>query len=62
VRAAASTSKCPILITLGEHDWLDADHVTDFSSDLKEKGLEVSLKVFLTTETAASHGPFDIGK
>jgi hypothetical protein len=33
--------------------------VTDFSSDLKEKGLEVSLKVFLTTETAASHGPFD---
>jgi hypothetical protein len=23
VRAAASTSKCPILITLGEHDWLE---------------------------------------
>jgi|SRR5450631_2065190 hypothetical protein len=34
VRAAASTSKCLILIILGEHDWLDADHVTDFSSDL----------------------------
>ena len=51
--------KCPVLMTFGEHDWLDARHATALCAALKDAGADVTLKVFAAAETAASHGQAD---
>jgi dienelactone hydrolase len=51
--------KCPVLVTLGEHGWLDASDEASFSHYFEEHGLDISMKVFSASETAASHGHFD---
>lgn len=50
---------CPILVALGEHDWLDAAHVTRCCDALVADGLDLELKIFSAAETAASHAQFD---
>jgi len=51
--------KCPILMTFGEHDWLDIRHADALCEALKDEGADVTLKVFAATETAAAHGQSD---
>lgn len=51
--------KCPILVALGEHDWLDAGHVTQCCDALALSGQQIDLKIFTASETAASHAQFD---
>jgi dienelactone hydrolase len=55
----AKRIRCPILVALGEYDLLDAHHAADFCEALKKAGLDISLKVFSATETAASHAQSD---
>jgi dienelactone hydrolase len=50
---------CPVLITMGEHGWLEADHVTNLFHQLKGDCRDVSLKIFRGSETAASQGHSD---
>jgi dienelactone hydrolase len=50
---------CPVLITLGEHGWLVADHVTELFDQLQAAHRDISLKIFSRTETAASQGHAD---
>lgn len=51
--------KCPILMTFGEHDWLDIRHARSLRDALMEEGADVTLKVFSATETAAAHAQSD---
>ncbi|EKS38936.1 alpha/beta hydrolase family protein [Afipia clevelandensis] len=51
--------KCPILMTFGEHDWLDTRHAVALSAALREEGADVTLKIFSAAETAAAHGQSD---
>jgi pimeloyl-ACP methyl ester carboxylesterase len=51
--------RCPTLVTFGERDWLDIGHATEMCRVLKEAGADVTLKVFSTDETAASHAQTD---
>lgn len=51
--------RCPTLVTLGERDWLDVDHVTEICRVLREAGADVTLKVFSAAETGASHAQAD---
>lgn len=51
--------KCPILMTFGEHDWLDLRHADALCGALKDEGVDVTLKVFSAAETAAAHGQSD---
>jgi dienelactone hydrolase len=55
----AKRIRCPILVTLGEYDWLETNYATEFYSFLKEAGIDISLKVFSAAETAASHAQID---
>ncbi len=55
----AKRINCPILVVLGEHDFLDASYAADFCKALKEAGLDITLRVFSATETAASHAQID---
>ena len=55
----ARNIKCPVLITLGEHGWLPADRVTDLFHQLQADHEDISLKIFLGSETAASQGHTD---
>jgi dienelactone hydrolase len=55
----AKRIRCPILVTLGECDWLETDYAAEFYSYLKEAGIDISLKIFLAAETAASHAQID---
>jgi dienelactone hydrolase len=55
----AKRIRCPILVTLGECDWLEISHAAEFYSYLKEVGIDISLKIFLATETGASHAQID---
>ncbi len=48
--------KCPILMTFGEHDWIDLRHADTLCAALVDEGVDVTLKVFSATETAAAHG------
>ncbi len=50
---------CPILVALGEHDWLEAGYVTLCCDALVADGLKIDLKVFPASETAASHAQLD---
>ncbi|MDB5551850.1 MAG: hypothetical protein JWL86_1834 [Rhizobium sp.] len=55
----AKRIRCPILVTLGEFDWLETSYAAEFYSYLRETGVDISLKVFLAAETAASHAQID---
>ena len=55
----ARNIRCPILVALGEHDWLDADHVTRCCNALVADGVKLDLKIFSASETAASHAQRD---
>jgi dienelactone hydrolase len=55
----AKRIRCPILVTLGEYDWLETNYAAQFYRYLKETGIDISLKIFLAAETAASHGQID---
>ena len=55
----ANRIRCPILVTLGECDWLKTNYVAEFYNYLKEAGVDISLKVFMAAETAASHAQID---
>jgi hypothetical protein len=48
-----------MLVALGEHDWLDAGHVTQCCDALIADGQEIELKIFSASETAASHAQLD---
>lgn len=58
-RHGLNSIKCPILMTFGEHDWLDTRHAVALSDALRGEGADVTLKVFAATETAAAHGQSD---
>jgi dienelactone hydrolase len=55
----AKKIRCPILVTLGECDWLKTNDAVEFYSYLKEAGVDISVKIFLAAETAASHAQID---
>jgi dienelactone hydrolase len=55
----AKRIRCPILVTLGECDWLETNYAAEFYGYLKEAGIDISLKIFLAAETAASHAQID---
>ena len=57
--STARNIHCPILVALGECDWLDADHVTRCCNALIADGLMLDLKIFPASETAASHAQLD---
>jgi dienelactone hydrolase len=57
--SVATRIQCPMLVALGERDWLDADHVTRCCDALSAAGHDVELKVFSAAETAASHAQRD---
>jgi dienelactone hydrolase len=50
---------CPVLITLGEDGWLKTDRVRKMVQQLKNRRLDVTLKVFTAEETAAAQGHAD---
>lgn len=58
-RHGLNSIKCPILMTFGEHDWLDTRHADALCKALRSEGADVTLKVFAATETAAAHGQLD---
>jgi pimeloyl-ACP methyl ester carboxylesterase len=51
--------KCPVLITIGEHDWLPLEAVAGLLEQLKGLNRDVTVRVFRSAETAASHGHLD---
>jgi dienelactone hydrolase len=55
----AKRIRCPILVTLGEYDWLKTNYAAEFYSYLKEAGIDISVKIFLAAETAAAHAQID---
>ena len=55
----ARNIRCPILVTIGEHDWLDAGHVTGCCQALRAAGLAIDLKIFAAAETAAAPAHMD---
>jgi dienelactone hydrolase len=50
---------CPILVTVGEQGWLLAEKVTEMVGQLKGDGLDITLKIFVASETAAAQGHAD---
>jgi len=55
----ARAIKCPVLITIGEHGWLEADHVNDLVGQLRSDQRDVTLKIFRAAETGASQAHND---
>jgi dienelactone hydrolase len=55
----ARNLSCPVLITVGEHGWLEADHVMLLFKQLKRDHQDITLKIFTAAETAASQGHSD---
>jgi len=55
----ARNIKCPVLISTGERGWLKAERVRELCDQLKADGRDVTLKVFASSETAASQGHAD---
>jgi dienelactone hydrolase len=56
---ASSSIKCPVLITIGEHGWLEADHVSGLFGQIKSDQPDATLKIFRGADTAASQGHID---
>ena len=55
----APNLKCPILITIGEHGWLEPERVNVLIEQLKTDQQDITLKIFTGAETAASQGHSD---
>jgi dienelactone hydrolase len=55
----ARNLKCPVLITIGEHGWLEAEQVNVLFEQLKSNERDITLKIFTGAETAASQGHSD---
>ena len=55
----ARNLRCPILITIGEHGWLEAERVNVLFEQIKANHQDVTLKIFMEAETAASQGHSD---
>lgn len=55
----AARIDCPMLVAIGERDWLDAGHVRKCCDALVAQGRDVELKVFSADETAAAHAQLD---
>jgi dienelactone hydrolase len=51
--------RCPVLVTVGEHGWLEADQVTELFEQVRGNHPDISLKFFRGSETAASQGHSD---
>lgn len=51
--------KCPYLVTIGQHDYIDVETAKDAHDSSKRLGLRPSLKVFSSAETGASPGQTD---
>jgi hypothetical protein len=51
--------KCPTLITIGEHGWLEPERVNVLIEQLKRDCQDITLKIFTGAETAASQGHSD---
>lgn len=58
-RSLAQTFKCPVLVTVGEHGWLEADRVFDLINQLRTNRQDISLKIFPGSETASYQGHVD---
>jgi dienelactone hydrolase len=56
---ATRSIKCPVLITMGEHGWLEADHVSGLFDQIKSAQSDVTLKIFRAADTAASQDHID---
>ena len=50
---------CPVLITMGEHGWLESDQVTGLFEQLSSDHPDISLKIFKSSETGAAQGHRD---
>jgi dienelactone hydrolase len=50
---------CPILTTVGEHGWLEAERVQFLFEQLKKDQRDITLKIFTGAETADSQGHAD---
>lgn len=57
--SVAQTFKCPVLVTVGEDGWLEADRVSDLINQLRTNRQDVSLKIFRASETASQQGHVD---
>ncbi len=55
--SVAANIKCPVLVAMGERDWLDVDHVTECCRVMKQNGLDIELKIFRASETVALARP-----
>lgn len=58
-QSLAQTLKCPVLVTMGENGWLEADRVFDLIKQLRSNRQDISLKIFLGSETASCQGHID---
>lgn len=50
----ARTIRCPILVPLGERDWLEPAHATEFCHVLRQNGVDIDLQIFRAAETAVA--------
>jgi dienelactone hydrolase len=55
----ARTLKCPVLVTLGAHGWLEPGMVEKLMRQLKTGQQDISLKIFSGAETASWQGHLD---
>jgi dienelactone hydrolase len=55
----APNLKCPVLITIGEHGWLEPERVNFLVEQLRSDHPDLTLKIFTAEETAASQGHSD---
>ena len=47
------------MVTIGEHGWLEADHVSGLFGQIKSDQPDATLKIFRGADTAASQGHID---
>jgi dienelactone hydrolase len=55
----AQTLKCPVLVTLGAHGWLEPATVEKLLKQIKTSRQDISLKIFSAAETASWQGHLD---
>jgi dienelactone hydrolase len=55
----AQTLKCPVLVTLGAHGWLEPGMVEKLMRQLKASQQDISLKIFSGAETGSWQGHVD---
>ncbi|WP_247517476.1 S9 family peptidase [Bradyrhizobium sp. 190] len=55
----AGNINCPYLVTVGEHDFIDAKTATDLYKRRRTGGANIDLRVFSAEDTGASHGQAD---